>query len=111
LSDSDKQEIEVVFKGDMAELHENPHDDPLFKQLAAEEPPMPTLEEIGTVADLRDVVGQVDLARVGCSLARSDDTLICHYCRVVKLPTKPQRISPHNIFCARRMMTHNHYRW
>ena len=68
LSDSDKQEIEVVFKGDMAELHENPHDDPLFKQLAAEEPPMPTLEEIGTVADLRDVVGQVDLARVGVVL-------------------------------------------
>lgn len=58
------QSLEVVLKGDVAELRENPHDDLLFKQLAAEEPPMPTLEEIGTVADLRDVVGQVDLARV-----------------------------------------------
>lgn len=69
LNDSDKNlALEVVFKGDMAELHENPHDDALFKQLAAEEPPMPTLEEIGTVADLRDVVGQVDLSRVGVVL-------------------------------------------
>lgn len=64
-TDEQSQSLEVVLKGDMAELHENPHDDLLFKQLAAEEPPMPTLEEIGTVADLRDVVGQVDLARVG----------------------------------------------
>ncbi|MDX2075311.1 MAG: response regulator [bacterium] len=60
--------LEVVFKGDGAELDENPHDDILFKQLAAEEPPMPTLEEIGTVADLRDVVGQVDLGRVNAVL-------------------------------------------
>lgn len=60
--------LEVVFRGDMAELQENPHDDMLFKQLAAEEPPMPTLEEIGTVADLRDVVGQADLGRVNAVL-------------------------------------------
>jgi CheY-like chemotaxis protein/REP element-mobilizing transposase RayT len=64
LMNGDDQSLEVVLKGDMAELYENPHDDLLFKQLAAEEPPMPTLEEIGTVADLRDVVAQVDLARV-----------------------------------------------
>ena len=70
--------IEFVIKGELDDLKrevtgpklERPMDDSaenaidIFQKIAAEEPPMPTLEESGTVGDLRIGVGDANLQEV-----------------------------------------------
>lgn len=70
----DSRSVEFVLRGDLAELQagtprtdDPPLDDEsvnLLQQLAAEEPPMPSLEESGTVGDLRIGVGDTNLREV-----------------------------------------------
>lgn len=78
-----KQIIEFVLQGDISELltrvddvdAPQPDDTPqaieIFQQLAAEEPPMPTLEESGTVGDLRSGMGDADLHEVAEVMMKS----------------------------------------
>ncbi|RMG70884.1 MAG: response regulator [Chloroflexi bacterium] len=59
--------IEFVLRGQIAELKEqelNEQSIELFKQLAQEEPPMPTLEETGTVHDLQLVMSSANLGHI-----------------------------------------------
>ncbi|MDX1994113.1 MAG: response regulator [bacterium] len=91
------QSIEIVFTGEMSALKdqydrtkaghplEKTASDAvdIFQQLAAEEPPMPTLEESGTVGDLMIGVGDTNLREVVEILKRE-----------VILPTPPKREAP-----------------
>lgn len=72
-SSQDSRSVEFVLRGDLAELQsDTPREGDsdadesvnLLQQLAAEEPPMPNLEENGTVGDLMIGVGDTNLREV-----------------------------------------------
>lgn len=73
-TDKDSQSIELVLTGNLSKLKDEPKKDPVFRQLAAEEPPLPSLEDGGTVSDLIESMGEADLQEVAEIMIRNQAT-------------------------------------
>ena len=80
--------IEFVLRGQIAELKEQELTEQsieLFRQLASEEPPMPSLEETGTVHDLQAVMTDANLKQI--ALILQDENLHLLPPHIEEIPT------------------------